>query len=322
MLLLNRSLPYNYTDNFSSNNPIWIGSTWANVGGKAVNTPTLGNELLTDGGLENWDSATVLHTPWVMTLAGTTTLNRDGADKYDESYSLRIDTDASASLSFASQPVLLSLNNWALVSAYVKVLNAGKQGVVDFGSALGAITGNSTSWTQYKSAVMQTIASPNIVLRRAGGASSTSMWFDKLTARYISFPSLYRSIKFSTPYGTIKSNWTIVAGTPAGVVMNMDDPYNPQNCVYANHNGTNAILRQRIAGVDTVLVNAAATYGAGKNVMIKHPSAGLYQLWYGAAGAEVQVGTDQNIVGLNGTYHGLFSTDSQNTCFLFAFTGG
>ncbi len=320
--MINPTLPYNFTDNFSSNNPKWIGSTWANVGGVAVNTPTLGNELLTDGGLEIWDSATVLHTPWVMTLAGTTTLNQDGADKYDGSYSLRIDTDASASLSFASQLVSLSLNNFALITAYVKVLNANKQGVVDFGSALGAIIGNSTSWTQFKSVVMQTNASLNIILRRAGGASSTSIRFDKLTARYISFPSLFRSIKFSTPYGTIKAAWTIVAGTPAGVVMNMDDPYNPQNCVYANHNGTNAILRQRINGAETVLISLAATYGANKNVMIKHPSAGLYQLWYGAAGAEVQIGTDQTINGLSGTYHGLFSTDVQNTCASFSFVGG
>ncbi len=42
------------TDTFAYPDPRWLGATWS--GG--VNTPTLGGELLTDGGLENWTSAT------------------------------------------------------------------------------------------------------------------------------------------------------------------------------------------------------------------------------------------------------------------------
>lgn len=38
----------------------WTGATWSISGGRLINTPTLNGELLTDGALENWISATNL----------------------------------------------------------------------------------------------------------------------------------------------------------------------------------------------------------------------------------------------------------------------
>jgi hypothetical protein len=56
-------------------------------------TQAYGNELLTDGGLEAWDSATNL-TSWTEVLAGTSTVNREGTEKHGGTYSCRFDIDA------------------------------------------------------------------------------------------------------------------------------------------------------------------------------------------------------------------------------------
>jgi hypothetical protein len=62
----------------------------------AVPYNSIGAELVTDGGMETWASATNL-TNWVEYLAGTSTVNREGADKHGGTYSCRLDVDASNS---------------------------------------------------------------------------------------------------------------------------------------------------------------------------------------------------------------------------------
>jgi len=55
---------------------------------------------------------------------------------------------------------------------------------------------------------------------------------------------------------------TLIRGTTgAGIVLRYE---NVNNYVYCWHNGANLQLVQRVAGVETILVNAAAAYGAGR----------------------------------------------------------
>ncbi|GAF95598.1 unnamed protein product, partial [marine sediment metagenome] len=58
--------------------------------------PTTGGvaQVLVDGGLENWDNATT-PSDWEATNDGTSSANRDGAEKHGGTYSARLDIDGS-----------------------------------------------------------------------------------------------------------------------------------------------------------------------------------------------------------------------------------
>jgi hypothetical protein len=98
--------------------------------------------------------------------------------------------------------------------------------------------------------------------------------------------------------------------TGCGVILRYQDA---DNYVYCWHNGTNLQLIQRVAGVETTLTNAAATYGAGRIIeaMLNSTSG---ETWYHAA----KIGTTATVPASTYTPCGLifFDTDSVIDNFL------
>ena len=100
-------------------------------------------------------------------------------------------------------------------------------------------------------------------------------------------------------------------GTP-GLVFRYQDS---SNYGYAVHNGTNAQLHKVVAGVDTTLVNAAATYSAGAVVRVICYGT-KWRLYYNNA----FIGTEQTVSDAalqSGTGVGWYSTDTDSTGDLF-----
>lgn len=98
------------------------------------------------------------------------------------------------------------------------------------------------------------------------------------------------------------------SGGNAGVVVRYVDT---SNYVYAIHNGTNAQLIKRVAGSETTLVNAAATYSAGAELRVGCEGQ-AFRLYYN----NVLIGTQQTIAdaGLaSGTKQGLYTSNTGNT---------
>lgn len=93
----------------------------------------------------------------------------------------------------------------------------------------------------------------------------------------------------------------------AGVVVRYVDA---SNYIYAVHNGTNAQLIKRVAGVETTLVNVVATYSA--NAELRVISDGTkHRLFYN----NVAIGTEQTVSDsalLTPTLHGICTTDTGN----------
>lgn len=86
-----------------------LGRVFGRGGGEKViivTTPvqSLGAELLTDGGMENWVDASNL-VSWSKTIAGTSSVNRD-ASAHSGSFAARLDTDGSNSLTLISQNIV------------------------------------------------------------------------------------------------------------------------------------------------------------------------------------------------------------------------
>ena len=92
---------------------------------------------------------------------------------------------------------------------------------------------------------------------------------------------------------------TLTAKTQAGIGVWMDSAVAPTYGLLAYHDGTNAHLDTLAAGTQTSVINAAATYGAAKQLRILAVlssgttySVGLY---YDTGSGLAQIGTTQTI---------------------------
>ena len=103
---------------------------------------------------------------------------------------------------------------------------------------------------------------------------------------------------------------TLLAGTQAGLVLNLDSSSTPENFVIAYHDGTNAKLDKYVDGTYTNVISGAATYGAGRILRVVKDGTS-YTLYYN----EAQIGSTSTISDggvWHNTKHGLFSTYSGN----------
>ncbi len=93
--------------------------------------------------------------------------------------------------------------------------------------------------------------------------------------------------------------------TTAGLILRYVDA---DNYLYVVHNGTNLQFYQRVAGVETPLVNAAATYAVGAVIrcILSGTNGAVY---YNGA----QVGTTQTVPASSSPNHGLYFKDTDST---------
>lgn len=88
-----------------------------------------------------------------------------------------------------------------------------------------------------------------------------------------------------------------------GLILRWTDS---SNYLYAEHDGTNAYLKQVLAGVTTTLITAAATYSANARLIVDLNETAGRLYWNNAL-----VGTTSSInAGLTATAHGIRSTDT------------
>jgi hypothetical protein len=257
------SLPYSVDFSTLPDGPLpsrFTGSTWAVVGGKAINAPLLGNEMVTDGGLENWISATNL-TSWSESLTGTSTINQETSIVHGESSALRLDIDASNSNSNVSQSLPGMLAGWVLVDWWGRSSVSGKQLSVSLSSSSKGVNRDpGTAWTHYKDWLLRPSAAGNIFLQRGTSSASSSLYHDDASAKNGS--GLVAVLpKANTPNLKVKVSGTITPGIPIGGAIYLDGSQT-SGVVFA-HNGVNAILSQKLNGTYTILIDTVATLGNG-----------------------------------------------------------
>lgn len=146
----------------------------------------------------------------------------------------------------------------------------------------------------------------------AGLAGAGDYTIDNVYFRPITLASMFSTRPYST-HVTVKAQATIVAGTRAGVVCNLDSASSPANFVIASHDGTTARLTVCVAGTYTEKIATTVAYSAGAYVEIRRlAGTNTYQLWYAGA----QVGADQTIADatvISNTLAGYFQTYAGNT---------
>lgn len=274
----------------------WIAPTWAIVDGRAVNTPALGPNLFANSGFDadtDWSKGT----NW--TIGG-------GVASHTPS----------ATIDIISQLVLVS-QNWYKMDWSISAFTAGA-----FNARFGSPNSLGPSRTAAGTYVDTHRANATTGAIRATTAGNGSI--DNATIRALPSANLFAS-QVMDKDGYVQALWSAVSGAQWGVFMCLDDPANPQNFVLAYCDGNSqVILAKCVAGVYTELISTATgfSYRDGKNFRINRlDNTNTFQVLYGVAGSEIQIGTDQMIsdVGIiSNTYGGLFSTSSQNECSGFA----
>jgi hypothetical protein len=159
---------------------------------------TFANEAdtrVTDGGFENWISATNL-TNWTEVLAGTSTVNREGATQRSGTYCVRLDIDASNSSAYIAQtPTLVSgaqyrMKIWykttggatATFQLYITATGVGLQSDGSWSGAgvyPGITLPAASTWTMYSINFTNTTGATAFTFNlKRGTATSKSIYFD------------------------------------------------------------------------------------------------------------------------------------------------
>ena len=285
---------------------VWTGSTWSISTNAAINTPTLGDDLVTNGG---FDSDT---TGWTATNATLASVAGGQSGNCLEV------TNTAASKCYAYQAITTTIGKWYKIYGYYKngtassTLKAGTSagGSQNYGKSLSTATWSAryaeflaTATTTYISCVCESTT-----------AGDTSL-FDGISINEVS--------ETSEVFSTIPSNTSniiidIVPGTytetSGGIVLNLDSTTNPQNFViaYVSTVGTaTAKMIKCVGGTYTSIISATVTATGGATLRVIKDGTS-YSLYYNNA----QVGSTSTISDagiVDNTTHGLLSTDSGNT---------
>lgn len=304
------------------------GGTWAITSGVAANTPTEGAEMFADPGLETWASATNL-TSWTEFTTGTSTVNQDSAAPHGGTYDARLDIDAGGSRTEVTQTLTRTVGIWYKMRGWFKRATAGTSAMRLFADnqhpsslASNAIT---DSWAQIISGYLCRVNAGGTAGGSASGNNSLSIHVDDLSHKALTTTTLYAYIPPTVADATVKADWTFASANncaPAGVIMNIDDPTNPQNYVAIfdlNQNGAVWVVKVVNGTPNATQVGiAAAVYVAGATLEVRKTGTN-YKVFYN--GSQVDGGSGYTISDasiINNTYHGLFSLDSGNVCDFFS----
>lgn len=261
----------------------WTGSTWSVSGGKAINTPGVGSNVVVNGGFDadtNWTK----QTGW--SISGGLAVFVSGAT------------------GFVFQNALVS-GNWYAVTYTASGYSGSGAYQVEFGTTTNLGVGRTANGSYVDT------GRSNGVSAGFRGASTVNISLDDVSFQALTLADLFASVLCSTPDVLADVAITLTAGTQAGLVLNLDSTSSPANFVIAYHDGTNCKLEKCVAGTYTTVVTASATYSA--NAVLRVSKIGTaYRLYYNNALVGSGTISDAGIV--NNARHGLFSTYSQNTC--------
>lgn len=278
-----------FSDDFNrADGPIgngWTGATWAISGNKAVNTPTLGVDLIVNGGFgadTNWTKGT----DW--TIAGGVAAKAAGA--------------VSSNLTQA----IVTVGQWYRIVWTVATYTAGSF------FALFASSGNPAPARTALGSYLDTarVSVGNVAGVRANSPANGTV--DNVSVRQITLATLFATQDYGHATVDALATGTVLLGTQAGVVVNLDNPANPQNLVVGFHDGLNVKLEKMVGGVWTNLISTAVTLVANVLPQVyRVPATNTYRLFYNGIqrGADITI-ADAGIIG--NTNHGIISSYEGN----------
>jgi hypothetical protein len=302
----------------------WVGATFAISGGKAINTPTLGAELLTDPGLEATYTDGKCGT---LTLFGTPTLTDGAPDVHGGSHAQQIVTTAGNQwLRMPSvTPVAFT---WYLCSMWEKLIagasSADFKGLFSTGTFFpsgGAGYGmliNNVAWAQKKSSfvVTTTDAITFYVVYNQDAAAHTAI-VDDGSVKALTYSTLFSMIQIPVSrLATVKIQPAAIAdGTVSGVVAWGNANASPTTYLMATVNrrySENLLeigLMKCVGGTYTQVIditNVSEVANAWLEIRpVDNDTVGLYY-------NNTQISTNKDVTDVPGTYSGFFISGGNN----------
>lgn len=279
-----------------------VGGTWSVSGGKAINTPTTGAELIVNGDMEldsNWQSE------------GSPITNERSTERvHSGTYSRKLSADSNGDA--IGQGVSGTVAGmWYRVQAWIYLESGASIYIQDYNQGAWAwgttVTG---SWQLAKLTYRIGNGGSFFTLRSFEGtpviayiddASFVQLTFSEfLSLSDLSCSSVHASVAITKTAPLVSS----------GMALSWDSATVPNNGVIVELWGGNIYISKRVAGTWTNVSSTAFNYSAGAALVVA--KAGTeYRVYYNNALVTVQTISDASIV--NNTLHGLFSTDASNT---------
>ena len=299
---------------------IWTGSTWNVSSNKAINTPSLGGEAVTNWDMESGNPPTGWTTS-SSSVAGVADERTGGIGSQSLSCVSSVWGKCRGSAAFAT-----TTGNWYQVSGWFKAVTAGANLTFyngfntgfNLGTSDSAGIGNidSSNWTYAVLTLKAIGTSSNVGAQVDNGGSSYEYRMDDMSVKPITTSTLFSSLRYnSTSDVTVQVDASVnpltYSKTQGGLVMNLDSSASPSNFVLAYTDGVDAFLEKSVSGTYTTLLSVPITYVSGATVKVIKTGT-TYQLFYNGT----KVGTDQTISDssiVGNALYGLFSTYAGNT---------
>lgn len=286
---------------------------WTVASNRAQNTPPESGQLLTDGGLEAWTSATNLPN-WTEGGAGGNSVNQETSVVRSGTYACRIDVVDPASSAYIYQRIPVSAGTWVRIRTYVRASSAAGRfwNTLPDSPTLNTtrtISPSTTEWTLVDATLPAMADNPRVVFGRAGGTGAYSFYLDDLQIDSFATPDLFATQDVGTADVLVGVRLDANPGDHAvGAALCLDDPDDPQNylvvCRYQTHYWR---LIKCVAGAITVVAtsSAAAPFVAGAWLWVAK-GGDQVSVWYnGERVISPQTVSDAEIV--DNTRHGMFA---------------
>ena len=306
-----------FTDSASTGSSLssnWnYGGTWTISGGKFVNTPGLGAEILSDPGLE------ATYTAGLCTSLGN--WYNGGDPHYAQGNSVHGGTKAqNLSATGTNGAVYITpvstIGVWYQFSVWAKRIS-GTSNNVRMDAADGGVSPvmNAASYTQYFTTYRGAFTNNEIRPARSFSGAGDSVAIDDISFKTITVANMFATVNTDTQNVSVEVAVTAANGVTAGVVLNLDNPINPQNFVVgyirpdATFNDVELVLEKCVAGTWTnkIAISGMGITASGQILKVTKTCTTYALYWNGS-----QVGTNQTISDagiVSNKRHGLFSTN-------------
>lgn len=286
------------------------GAGWAVASNRAQNTPPESGQLLTNGGLEEWASATDL-VGWTEGIGGGNSINQEASVVRSGTYACRIDVVDSTNSAFIQQTLTIPAGTWTRIRAYVRVSVATGLFSIYFGqdNTSRIISPSTTEWTLVDAVLPALADNPRVTFERRRSPDTYSIYLDDLQVDTFATPDLFATQDVGTADVLVGVRLDADPGDHAvGAALCLDDPDDPQNyLVVFRYLADRWRLIKCVAGAITVVAtsSAATPFAAGAWLWVAK-GGDQVTVWYnGVRIISPQTVSDAGIVG--NTRHGMFA---------------
>lgn len=293
-----------------SGSNVWTGTTWSNSGGDAINTPSVGSELLTNGNMESGDPPT----DWDA-VASTISSAADERTGGSGAASINVARNGN-DYPGARQDVTVAIGDWLMLTGWIRNVDANTVYLRITNSGDGALTQSAgvagTTWTYEEITGLATSTLTHAkIFGYATGADGTSVRADDITLKKLTLSELMKTADLGASDVFIGVEMGVNnLGVQQGVILNLDDKDNPANFVIGIQTGLNqASLIKCVGGVYTTVLNVASTFTVGARLDVRKFGTN-YHVFYNKTSIGSATISDAGII--SNTIHGVFSTYNGN----------